>query len=102
MRTLSLAGLASALAVLALALAAWVGLATYQHAGSNDPSVSNSSISTVSYDGLQFIIGPGSTETFFHIKDQSRPPTVVWTCGFIHNFVKNQFGGYTPEVSCNR
>lgn len=57
--------------------------------------------STVNPAGEVFIIGPGSHETFFFIKDESRGATVTWTCGFIHNFVPNGFGGYTPEVSCN-
>jgi hypothetical protein len=56
---------------------------------------------TVNPAGEVFIIGPGSKETFFFIKDESRPPTVLWTCGFIHNFTPNRFGGDTPEISCN-
>ena len=57
---------------------------------------------TVNPAGEVFIIGPGSKETFFIIKDESRPPTVIWSCGFIHNFTPNRFGGDTPAISCNQ
>lgn len=51
---------------------------------------------------LQFIIGPGSKESFFTILDESRGKTQVWACGFIHDFKSNGFGGYTPSIQCNR
>ncbi|HVH71523.1 MAG TPA: hypothetical protein VNB49_10485 [Candidatus Dormibacteraeota bacterium] len=49
---------------------------------------------------ITFTIGPGNQETWFKIVDESRPPTVVYHCGFIHNFQPSSFGGYLPEVNC--
>lgn len=53
-----------------------------------------------SYLPRTFVIGPGSTETFFYIQDKSRPPTKLWICGFIHNFTKAEYGGYHPDLEC--
>lgn len=53
-----------------------------------------------SYIPRTFIIGPGSSETFFYIYDKSRPPNKLWICGYIHDFTKNAFGGYDPHLSC--
>jgi hypothetical protein len=58
--------------------------------------------SKINGNQLVFVIGSGSNESFFTIKDESRGRTQYWVCGFIHNFTPNGFGGYTPSVQCNR
>lgn len=58
--------------------------------------------SKINGNELQFIIGSGSHESFFTILDESRGKTQVWSCGFIHDFRPNGFGGYTPSIQCNR
>lgn len=66
------------------------------------PGNSSQAQSRINGNQLVFVIGSGSSESFFQIEDKSRGATQYWVCGFIHDFRPNGFGGFTPSIQCNR